>query len=618
MAPRARVRYIAAGREGARAVLTLTSDEQLVEEWAGLDAETTFSGAGRLVSNAALCALLHEFVSTKKAQRVAAQGLQALEAGDEDAGEKTVHELTGLDEDLARETFTDEELDEAPGWFRNLWRQLKTEKVELDVVLSRLSADAEAAERTLLEVAELLGYGERLSEERDREAWCSACLQRAVHKFLEIPGPWYDAWCCRHCGVVTTRCAVPGCENMSVRGMGPTGTRRMAVPVCAEHTHEIPDFEASGFRIEDLEHWEDLFEYKRKDVGRLVKRGAVTAGVTVVAVPLAVVAAPAIGGAVGVAASTAGSGAALSGAVAVNHGLALLGGGAVASGGLGMAGGTLVIAAAGGAVGGAYGMRVGAAYLGDDPSFAIECVRDGDGPAVVYSSGFLTESDDSWSRWKRLIDTAYPQNPVYRVRWGAKERKDLGSLANRGVMGHRGVTGVAVAALRATRLAVAKIAPFTVLATAVEVAANPWTVAQRNASAAGTTLASILRRTHTEEGFILVGHSLGAALMTSAIVGLAEDEAASPVLDAHLLGAAASADIDGEILASGVTGTVVNYFSRRDKVLAALYRIASLGREAAGSAGFRNEAGRVVNVDVTNEVPGHSDYVAELRLMTGR
>ncbi|WP_315503007.1 DUF726 domain-containing protein [Actinomyces radicidentis] len=614
MAAHAKVRYTAVGRDGARAVLTLTSDEQLIEEWAGLDAEPTFSGAARLVGNAALCAGLHEFVAARKAQRVAAQGLDAVDLGEEAAAEEALQALTGINDDSAHETFTEEELKETPGWFENLWHAVKTENVELDVVLARLSAETKAAENSLLQVAEILGYGEWGSQERDREAWCSACLQRTVHKFLAIPGPWYDAWCCRGCGVITTRCAVPGCENMSVRGMGPTGTRGMAVPMCAEHTHEIPDFEASGYRIEDLEHWKDLFEYKRKDVGRIAKRGAVAAGVTVVAVPLAVVAAPAIGGAVGVAASAAGSGATLSGVAAVNHGLAFLGGGAIASGGLGMAGGTLVIAAAGGAVGGAYGMRVGTAYLGEDASFTIECVRDGDGPAVVYSSGFLTESDDAWSRWKRLIDTAYRENPVYRVSWGAKERKDLAALAGKGAAGHRGVGAVAMAALRATRLAVAKIAPFAVLSTAVEVAANPWTVAQRNASAAGTTLASVLRRTESKQGFILVGHSLGAALMTAAIVGLAEDDETSPVVDAHLLGAATSADIDGELLAAGVTGTVRNYFSRRDKILSALYRMASLGGVAAGSTGFSSAHGRVINVDVTDLVPGHSDYVTKVDL----
>ncbi|AMD87719.1 hypothetical protein AXF14_09150 [Actinomyces radicidentis] len=616
MAAHAKVRYTAVGRDGARAVLTLTSDEQLIEEWAGLDAEPTFSGAARLVGNAALCARLHQYVAAKKAQRVAAQGLDAVGQGEEAAAEEVMEALTGIEDDSARETFTEEELEEAPSWFENLWHEVKTEKVELDVVLAWLSAETEAAENSLLQVAEILGYGEWVSDERDREAWCSACLQRTVHKFLAIPGPWYDAWCCRGCGVITTRCAVPACANMSVRGMGPTGTRAMAVPMCAEHTHEIPDFEASGYRIEDLEHWKDLFEYKRKDVGRIAKRGAVAAGVTVVAVPLAVVAAPAIGGAVGVATSAVGSGATLSGAAAVNHGLALLGGGTIASGGLGMAGGTLVIAAAGGAVGGAYGMRVGTAYLGEDASFTIECVRDGDGPAVVYSSGFLTESDDAWSRWKRLIDTAYPENPVYRVSWGAKERKDLAALAGKGAAGHRGVGAVAMAALRATRLAVAKIAPFAVLSTAVEVAANPWTVAQRNASAAGTTLASILRRTENKEGFILVGHSLGAALMTAAIVGLAEDDETSPVVDAHLLGAATSTEIDGELLAAGVTGKVRNYFSRRDKVLAALYRMASLGGEAAGAVGFKRASGRVVNIDVSAEVPKHSDYVMNLGLRT--
>ena len=61
--------------------------------------------------------------------------------------------------------------------------------------------------------------------------------------------------------------------------------------------------------------------------------------------PAALVAAPAIGGAVG---SLVGG---YSGAVASSYGLALLGGGSIASGGLGMAGGTVVVTALGAALG---------------------------------------------------------------------------------------------------------------------------------------------------------------------------------------------------------------------------------------------------------------------------
>ena len=68
-----------------------------------------------------------------------------------------------------------------------------------------------------------------------------------------------------------------------------------------------------------------------------------------------------------------------------------------------------------------------------DKSFRIQKLRDGEGPAVLLASGFLTEGDTGWGSWRRIIDQRYPGSPVYRVHWGSKELKNLGSLAAVGV-----------------------------------------------------------------------------------------------------------------------------------------------------------------------------------------
>ena len=137
-------------------------------------------------------------------------------------------------------------------------------------------------------------------------------------------------------------------------------------------------------------------------------------------VPAAILAAPAIGGALG--AYLGG----YSGAAASSYGLAFLGGGSLATGGLGMAGGTAVVSVVGGGLGGVRGASVANAYLREDKSSHIEMLQGGQGVPVIVCNGFLSESGKGWGEWKKMVSGRYPDSPVYRVHWGAKELKDLG------------------------------------------------------------------------------------------------------------------------------------------------------------------------------------------------
>ena len=185
---------------------------------------------------------------------------------------------------------------------------------------------------------------------------------------------------------------------------------------CAEHVHVIPAFEKLDTRLDTLEEYDSWLAFESRHAKRITAlTGAVLGGALVVA-PLFFAAAPAIGGAIGA------WGTGLSGAAASSHGLALLGGGAVATGGLGMVGGTAVVTAAGLGLGGALGASVSTAYVGDDSSFAIEVLERGEGPAVVFSSGFLSEDKAGWGEWETIIRNRYPDSTVYRLRWGAKEQ----------------------------------------------------------------------------------------------------------------------------------------------------------------------------------------------------
>ncbi|NLH98422.1 MAG: hypothetical protein GX446_02905 [Chthonomonadales bacterium] len=223
--------------------------------------------------------------------------------------------------------------------------------------LKEMHAKAAALhEKTAMEIAGLM---DDLTDETVSYRWCSGCLTRADHKRVNQRSESVKVatFVCSNCGAATTPCIVLGCENFALRG-----SRKVNVPrYCAEHRHDIPSFEKLDTRLEEIVGYEEWLKFEKHNAARTTKLIGATVGVGIVALPVAFLAAPAIGGAIG--AMTG-----LSGAAATSHGLALLGGGALAAGGLGMAGGTAVVTALGTALGGALGASITSAYTSSDTS----------------------------------------------------------------------------------------------------------------------------------------------------------------------------------------------------------------------------------------------------------
>lgn len=432
---------------------------------------------------------------------------------------------------------------------------------------------------------------------RTRIGWCSACFHKTTHHEVagrELP----PAYLCGSCGSPTSPCGAPRCENMANRGVG-----RARVPrYCAEHRHDLPGFAKIGLRIGTIDQYWQVLNYDKKNLARATKVvGGVVAAAIVVA-PAALLAAPAIGGAIG--GSAIGGG--LSGAAAVSHGLAMAGGGSLAAGGLGMAGGTAVITAVGTGLGGALGATTASAYVRSDKSFRIQKLRDGEGPGVLLASGFLTEGDTGWGSWRKIIDQRYPESPVYRVHWGSKELKNLGSLAAIGVGNVAASKWVAGLAARGSLRAAARVPYLGGLFIASGLIANPWSLAKTRAAMTGAILADLVARTDAE--YVLVGHSLGARVMVTAAQALGTRSRTPQLRAVHLLGAAVPAKGDWRTLNESVLDAVWNYRSADDRVLKYLYASAQLGSPAAGELGLRPEFPKIHNRTVTANVPSHSAY----------
>lgn len=439
----------------------------------------------------------------------------------------------------------------------------------------------------------------------ERTGWCSFCFGKHAHRKANRPVGQLPAYICTGCGAPTLRCAAVMCTNMAVREEGAIRVQRY----CAEHRHEIPGFEKADRKMGALNDYEEFLSYEKPNLAKTVKVVGLAGAGVAAATPFAFLAAPALGGAVGAAVGG------YSGIVATNFGLALLGGGAVATGGLGVAGGTAVVTAVGAALGAALGGTIANAYVRQDKSFHIEMLQDGTGVPVIVCNGFLSETKTGWGEWRNIVTDRYPDSPVYRVHWGARELRHLTLFAGANV--GKAAAGAAVrgAAAKAAKVAAKRLAPVAPALIAADVAKNPWHMAKNRAEKTGVILADLLARTEVES-YVLIGHSLGARAMVVAAQALSSKKGGPRVQSMHLLGAAIGAKSDWHSLTSIVDEAVYNYHSSNDPVLKFAYRGTQPGERAAGEVGFRPADAKLQNVDVSANVRGHSQYHQEVRLLT--
>lgn len=485
----------------------------------------------------------------------------------------------------------------------NLWAYGKHEKqyrmLRNQEKRASHARQAKAHKKVAIGIAKLIDVEGTIT----RAGWCSACLTRGEHRKLEQGLGKIPAYLCTECGSPTLGCAAPRCPHMAIRGFGSFRIPRY----CAEHGHDIPGFEKSKARIGPLENYRDFLTYDGRNMAVASRVAAVVLAAGAVVGTGGLLAAPAIGGAVG---TLVGG---YTGAVATSYGLALLGGGSLAAGGLGMAGGTAVVAALGSVLGGGLGALVTTAYIGADKSFRIDKLAEGTATPVIVSSGFLTEGGNSWGNWEPIIRRRYPESPVYRVHWGSKELAALARLVGGGV-GKAGMGfAVKAAAARAGRTAAKKLGPLGPMLVATDLLKNAWHTAKVRADRTGVALAGLMARTDADT-YILVGHSLGARVMVTAAQTLATDPEGPKIATIHLLGAAVGAKGDWRSLNEAATDAAYNYYSANDKVLKYLYTAVQAGSAPAGLRGFRSKFPKIKDRNVSRLVDSHSDYCGKVNL----
>jgi hypothetical protein len=353
-------------------------------------------------------------------------------------------------------------------------------------------------------------------------------------------------------------------------------------------------------------------EREERDYKKIGTTTAYTIGGAAVIAPLALAAAPAVGGAIGT--SILG----YSGAAATNAGLATLGGGALAAGGAGMAGGVAVVTAAGSALGGRYGAVISNSYYGDIKDFEIIKIKQGKGLSIICIDGFLSEkSKMAPTRWLDHMSSIHPNHEIFYVKWESKRLQDLARLASG--FGAKEITkkGLLGLAKSASKTAATKLAPVGMAFQALGLATNPWSVAGIKAYQTGALLADIIARTDKE--YILIGHSLGARVIYSCLASLKTKEKKF-IKDVHLLGGAVnnnylsdqscSSGVNWSGISESVSGKINNYYSSNDSVLKYLYTIGEGLKFDIGNPIGRHciDDSNINNMDVSNHVSGHTEY----------
>lgn len=511
--------------------------------------------------------------------------------------------LSGTLTDIEPKAEGDEAMLRNPALRHNAWAYAKNEKqfrrfkLEEKKKSHRKLADSHAV--TAAKIAALVDFVGPTGV----DGWCSGCFTLSTHCKVVGFGGIVPTYLCSTCGTPTLGCAAMWCDHMAVRSFGSVRLPRF----CAEHGHEIPSFERANDKVDNLEQYRDLQIFESSNLAmasRLTSLGVLAAAVVGTG---GVMAAPAIGGAVG---SLAG----FSGAAASSYGLAMLGGGSLAAGGLGMVGGTYVVAAAGAALGGALGASITSAYISEDKSFRIEKFRDGPGTPVVVARGFMTETDPQWWAAMQMVEKRYPDSSIYRLRWGSRELKALAGLLLKNVGAGQAAGGIAAMAARATKVGAKRLGAVAPVLLAADILKNPWHVAMTRADKTGAALAGVLARTNCAS-YILVGHSLGGRAIVTAAETLATSSEAPRIEAVHLLGAAEGKKGDWRPLSESVTDAVHNYYSTNDAVLKYAYTAAQAGSFAVGLGGFGTKFSSIKDHDVSKQVNGHSEYFEKVRLV---
>lgn len=224
---------------------------------------------------------------------------------------------------------------------------------------------------------------------------------------------------------------------------------------------------------------------------------------------------------------------------------------------------------------------------------------------VIGISGWLTVKEEVVLPWRVLGQNA----EVFALRY------ELDSLIS---LGNALTTMVTSAVWAKAKSEIIKRTIFASLSAALwplgllkvgRIVDNPFSVAKARSDKAGEVLAdALINRAQGERPVTLIGYSLGARVIYSCLMSLAERKAFGLVESAVLIGAPTpSTSSEWRLMRSVVAGRLVNVYSENDYILGFLYRTSSIQYGVAGLQAVEGLPG-VENIDVSETVNGHLRY----------
>ncbi|XP_038061308.1 transmembrane and coiled-coil domain-containing protein 4-like isoform X1 [Patiria miniata] len=300
-------------------------------------------------------------------------------------------------------------------------------------------------------------------------------------------------------------------------------------------------------------------------------------------------------------------------------GAALLGG---SIGFLGTAAGVAVMASVFGAAGaGLTGFKM-KKRVGAIEEFEFECIsEEKDLHVTIAVSGWLTKDtmtyeDVLYNNFSVPWLTLESSKEVYCLHWESKYLLALGEALS--LILNKMVTMAAKEALKMTVLAglvVAFALPAAAYSSLVAID-NPWSIVTNRAAEGGKQLAEVLlSRRQGKRPVTLIGFSMGARVIFFCLKELVNRKGCEGIVqDAVLLGAPVPSTVKyWKPFVRVVAGKIINGFCRGDWLLQFIYRAASVQMiDIAGLEPIAWKDRRMVNVDLTEIVNGHFDYVEKM------
>ncbi|TID24017.1 DUF726-domain-containing protein [Venturia nashicola] len=229
---------------------------------------------------------------------------------------------------------------------------------------------------------------------------------------------------------------------------------------------------------------------------------------------------------------------------------------------------------------------------------------------AIGISGWLTDKEDVIKPWRVLS----PSIEGFALKYEVESLLSLGN-AMTSLVSSTAWTYAKKEIIKRTIFATLKEALWPLMIVRVaRIVDNPFSVAKSRSDKAGEVLAdALINKAQGERPVSLIGYSLGARVIYTCLMSLADRKAFGLIENVVLLGCPAPSDsADWRKMRSVVSGRLVNVYSENDYVLAFLYRTSSIQYGVAGLRPAEYVKG-VENVDVSDIVSGHLRY----RYLTG-